>query len=424
MKNLVVWQKRSSSLLRSLEQREFRWFWLGQIISQMGDQVFRITLVWTVLRVTDSPLALGNLLAVYSVAFGISLIPAGLAADRWPRRSLMIISDVGRALLMICFTLLLSKDSLHYGYLLVGAILFGILDALFQPASKALIPQVMAKHNLTSANSLFEIGLRLTSALGPAFGGWLIALLGVPIAFLFNGGSFLISALTIQLMGHIETYQGSGSPHQTAQEHSSDESERAIRPVIQYLRQTSWLWVTIVIAAVSNGFTQAPLFALLPFFVERILDSGPHALGVLWSGAALGAILVAGFLGQTARAQSRLVWGYIGLIISGLAISALSFPFASQTPVAFVLMVVSGSGLALFGLMWSYLLQDRVPQRALGRIFSLDMAGSSILVPAGYMLAGALATIWSLPLLLLVSGSLTVILSLTAISLTSIRLVD
>lgn len=411
--------RRISYLLQSFEQREFRWLWPGQLVSQLGDQVFRITLVWTVLRITDSPLALGGLLGLYALAFGVSLLPAGLVADRWPRRRLMILSDLGRALLVTAFAALLLAGDLQYDYLLFGALLFGLLDALFQPAAQALVPQVIAKGRLPSANSLFELGRQLTGTLGPALGGGLISFSGAPVAFLFDGLTFLISAMTLYFMGTTAKKLSSG-----VQVLSGQTSEEGIRPAIQYLRRTPWLWISIVVAAVANGFTQAPLFTLLPFFVAKVLAAGAETLGLLWAGAALGSTLVAAVMGQFNRLRSHLIWGYGGMLLTGLAIGLLWFPLSWNLPVAFLLLLLSGAGQTLFGLLWTHLLQDRIPPKLFGRISSLDLAGSSALVPLGYLGVGVLAVTWSVPLLFLLSGGLTAVLALLALSLPSIRTVD
>ena len=180
-------------LWKPFRVRLFRRLWVGAALSMLADQAFLVALTWLVLQVAGSGAELGAVLAVASVP-GVLLTPlGGVMSDRFSPARLMIFASAGRALLLVLLAALILTDAtrLWHVYLLAGGL--SALDALYYPASMAIVPTLVDRARLGSANALAQGVEQISSILGPALAGFLIALLGLGASFGANALLFLIS---------------------------------------------------------------------------------------------------------------------------------------------------------------------------------------------------------------------------------------
>lgn len=179
---------------RALQSQAFALLWLGQAISAFGDGTFYIALSWQVLALTGSGTAIAGVLVAGTIPRILFFLIGGVAADRLPRRLVLLCSDSVRAVIVFVIALLGWAHLLQMWHLVGLALLFGVVDGFFNPAYQAIIPQLVEKEALASANSLTGISQKVGQILGAMLAAGSITIFASPAsAFAFNGATFLIS---------------------------------------------------------------------------------------------------------------------------------------------------------------------------------------------------------------------------------------
>ncbi|MCA9957765.1 MAG: MFS transporter [Anaerolineales bacterium] len=181
-----------------LRIREFRWLWLGQIVSNFGDAVTHLTLVLFINRVTEgSTTAIAYLLIALALPRATIGLVAGVFADRWDRKRTMIVSDLLRGILILAF-IFLSVNNTQLWLLYMIAFIHSAIGAFFLPARSALIPNLVPKEGLLAANSLSQMSMVFLQVLGTAAAGFIVGVLDTfwP-AFVIDAVTFFVSALFV-----------------------------------------------------------------------------------------------------------------------------------------------------------------------------------------------------------------------------------
>src|SRR5690348_11105176 len=163
---------------RALKSRPYALIWAGQSLSGLGDGIFYIALAWQVLLMTHSGTAMGIVLIASTLPRLVFMLFGGVAADRLPRRLILLWSDSGRGVVVLLISALGFAGLLQFWHLVVEALIFGIVDGFFMPAILALTPNLVEKDDLPSANALVSVSQTLTQLIGPILGAGLIALIG------------------------------------------------------------------------------------------------------------------------------------------------------------------------------------------------------------------------------------------------------
>jgi len=190
-----------SSAREVLSNRQFALLWSGQTMSQLGDGVLSVALPLLVLAITRNATDLGLVIAARLVPTVAFLLLGGVVSDRVSRRLAMLTSDASRALITLSMGVLALSGSLNFSELLVGSILFGVFDALFYPASTALLPELVMAEQLTSSNSLSRFSGALAGGLiGPIVGGVIASTIGTSWSLVIDAGTFLVSAGSLLAM--------------------------------------------------------------------------------------------------------------------------------------------------------------------------------------------------------------------------------
>src|SRR5207253_6888295 len=185
-------------MLAVLRQRHFALLWVGGLISGLGDGALRLTLPFYVYVRTGSVLATGAMFVVPLLPSLLLGSLAGVFVDRWDRRRTMIAADLTRAMLILLLLAVQSRDWLWLVYA-VG-FLEAALSQFFRPATSALVPRLVGEGHLQAANSVVAVSDGLIGVVGPAVGGLLLGLLGLPSVVLADSASYLLSGLLIALI--------------------------------------------------------------------------------------------------------------------------------------------------------------------------------------------------------------------------------
>jgi MFS family permease len=401
-------------LFRSLQHPPFALLWTGQTLSRLGDNLYRIALSWWVLEKTGSAAAMGNVLIFSLAPTLLFLLVGGVAADRLPRLRLLLVSDLSRAVLTGLVALLAFNGQLEVWHIYVASLMFGFVDAFFQPAYVAIVPQITPNELLTSANSLTTLSGQLAGIVGPALGALIVRIAGEASAFALDGLSFLISGMCIVPLLGLSLPGGNDG--------SSSGVLHDVRQGIGTVLASPWLWITIAMASVGNIFLSGPLGVSLPFLVSDSLHMDVDALGLIYSLTSVGSVVGAVWLGRARKFHRRGLMVYVPWIIGGLAVAAIGLPIT-----LIGILIVSwifGLAITVVNLVWVNTLQELVPPNLLGRVSSVDYLGSAIFIPVGYALAGWATDRMGAPLVFVIGGVIGAALAVPGLMHPAIRRLD
>lgn len=346
--------------------------WLGEVVSQAGDALFQIALLWLVLDLTGSP-ALTGLVAMagYLPVLLLGLL-AGALVDRLDRRRVLLACDLARAGLVLLIPLLAGLDLLNTPLLGILTFLMAVFTAHFNPARDAFIPQLVAPEELRGANTLIQSGWQLAMLAGPALAGLLIPLTGELHLFTADGLSFLASFALIWRMSP----PPAATPAATAGGLGPAAFRRELGLALRSMREglalagrdrriRALLWVT----AVDNLFIMGPAIVGTPLFVRRVLggDAGDYAfLLTAFAAGMLAGSLLLHLLGRRVRDSRLLLWG---IVLDG--ITFLPLLWVRSFAGAWWTLAVHSLVIPLIIIPRPTLVQRLVPPDFHGRIFSM-----------------------------------------------------
>jgi DHA3 family tetracycline resistance protein-like MFS transporter len=384
------------SSFRALRLRPFALLWSGQSISRLGDSFYQVALAWWVLEKTGSALVMGTVLICSTVPTLVLLLLGGAMVDRWPRLPVMMLSDLVRGLAVGLLAALAFFNLLQVWHLYIISLIFGMVDAFFQPAYRASVPEIVPVDHLPSANSLTSLSGEISGIIGPAMGAGMVALGGTPSAFALDALSFFVSvACLLPILRQSRTSRA---------EDSSGSILRDVRAGLGTVFGTPWLWVTIAVAGISNITYAGPMGVALPFLLKNHLHAQVGVLGLFYSSMSVGAVLTAFWLGRYTHIRKRGLklygaWMLIGIMVVMIGLS-ISIP--GVLAAAFV---IGGANTAL-GLIWVNTLQEQIPRELQGRVSSVDFLGSSLLAPVGLAVGGWATEAFGPVLIFIVGGIL------------------
>ncbi len=406
---------------RALRSRPYALAWIGQTISNLGDGIFTIALAWQVLLMTHSGLAMGTVLLAAMIPRLVFVLIGGVAADRLPRRLIILWSDGGRGAIVLLISVTGFLGHLQFWHLIVEALVFGVIDGFFNPAVQAIVPDLVEKEDLTSANSVIALGNTLAQFLGPMLGAGLIALITPMGAFLANATSFFISVAFL-LFVHIperhvtlvsitpdvvaENIQGVGLAVVPEEKHGFRGVLTDIREGFVYVRQVRWLWVTTISAAFGNIGFMATLAVAMPKLVHDVYGQGAWLLGLIEATGAIGSVLALLLVGRATKIKKRGLLSYLSLTLSclGILIFGLPFPHSMIFFIAPFASIFVGFGLAAFNTIFFTVLHETIPSDKLGRVISIDTLGSFAMIPVGELLGGIMTDRIGPALVFIISG--------------------
>src|SRR2546421_8666867 len=267
-------------VLRAFQSRDFRLLWTGQAISLLGDAAFVVALGWRTFTLTGSARSLGIVLTFQGVGVLSTVLVGGALADRYDRRTLMLVSDAARFAIIGALVAVDATGHLTLGILLGIALVEGLATGFFTPALGGLIPLVVEEPRLGSANALIGMARQGTYLIGPSVAALLYGFAGATVVFGFNAVSYLVS------FGFVYANRPS------APEHAAGEGTlRDIGAGFRYIAGVPWLWVTISLFAFVLMFQWAPIQVLTPKLVREHFHLGVGGDGVLFSAIRAGVVL-------------------------------------------------------------------------------------------------------------------------------------
>ena len=415
----------------SLQSRFFTLFWSGQSISQVGDGAFTIALIWQTIALTHSAISLGEVVIAEMLPFLLILLLGGLAADHSPI-ILMIGSDFLRGAIMLLLACLTMFHLLQFWQLLACSLFFGFVRGFFQPAYESSLPRWVSDDWLPSANALSQASIQIGLVLGPLVGGALLARASIASVYLFDGLTFVLSALCLLIAkSHyhmvkeldLDVSQDKHFPRVENTPRSIQQKAQLVfndlRAPLTYVFSTPWLILSLVISALFNTSMGSILTIALPVLA---LSRGVRVyslLQTLFAIGNIGGILCTG--SRTIRHRGiifYLVLAVAGCLIILLGIHPASSVFLLQTSAILLLIGIGVGGANVF---WQVILQTHTSPELLGRITSLDLLISYSLAPLGIAAAGVAISHVGISLFFFILGTLCALLGVIALTHRTIR---
>ena len=385
---------------RVLAHRDFRYLWLGQTASVVGDRLIVVAIALYLTEV-GSPTDVGIVLAANMTPFVLLLLIGGVWADRLPRHRVMIATDVVRFGLHALLAALIFAGDVPLWQIATIEALFGAAMAFSRPAYTGLLPQTVPEEDIQAAQALTGITNTVSQFVGPAIATALVVGVGAGWAFALDAVTFLVSAAF--LMRVHPRPRGEVVERASLLREASD-GWRAVR-------ERDWVLAIICGAALVVLLTLGPLTTLGPAVAEE-LHGSTGVYGVLM--AVFGGGTIAGSVVASRwrpRHPMRLGQGLIVLYSASVAV------FAAGAPLAAVVVAFAGGGFSVgvFGVLWETALAEHIPPHLLSRVGAYDWLGSMALVPVAYLLAGPLGESLGGPEVLLVGALLGVLVELAVL---------
>jgi len=350
--------------------RDFGLVWWGQMISQIGDGVSKLALVWFVYSITGSPLkttVIGLLQTVPPIILGPLI---GVYLDRLPKKPIMIATDVLRAVLIGLIPCSVSTEAFTVEFIYILVFLHAIASAMFGPALIASVPFLVARPQFTAANALLQSTTSLGIVVGPALSGIGIAASSSQEVLCVNAATYLISAgclLPIRLM-HEQLPPASGNSFATT-----------VQDLIEGVRFAfveQRMIPLLILMASFYTFGASAFATLFPVFGRKMLDLGPVEVGYLWSALGVGLLLMSiGLIRMTHWELNRRIEAIaISCATAGAAICGLAW--VSDHRLAVFLMAIIGAGNGAFTPIAWGVIQELTPGHMVGRVLSLYTTGA------------------------------------------------
>ncbi len=392
-----------------LTNRNYLLLWLGFTVSQLGDGLTWIALVWLVYKLTGSTAATGLLLVFYTAPTILGGLVAGVLLDRYGRKRMMVIDNIARCVIMAVVPILYHLQLLQIWHLYTVAAIFGGLMMISLAGGPALIPALVPADKLNTANALESISWSMSDIFGRALGGILVGLIGAPYVLAIDAVTYLF--LVVCLLGI-------RLPNQ-------DRAEAGARPAtgsagVSVLKAFQFIFtnklilmITVIFMVVNMG--AGAFGVVLPVYSDTVLTKGAQGFGFLTASNSFGQLI-------SSVAVGAVRWNFplgrsiaVALVLAGSAFLGLLAPHNLVT--AGVVMFLFGFFFAPVNVWAQTVRMQVIPEELRGRVFSILRTIIRSTLPLAAALVGTILPLVGIRNSILLVGGLVVIAG--AIGLTS-----
>jgi MFS family permease len=376
-------------IARALRHRDFRLFWTGNFLSNIGTWMQNIAQGWLVLQLTNSAFWLG--MVGFAASFPILLFAliGGVIADHVnKRRMLMVTQSAMMAFAFIMAALAYFKINgrpmINVTEIVLLALGTGIAMSLNTPTYQALVPQLVPREDLTNAIALNSAQFNMSRVLGPTLGGFAMALFGVAGNFFLNGLSFLAVLVALSRIRYIE-------PAAPLEGHLWEKLKQGFIYVFRKPAMSS-----LVLLVAISSLLAIPYLTFVPYFARDVLASDEPGLGVLMAcsgaGAFLGAITIASVTHMRRRGL------FVFRAFAGFYAAIIAFTFSRNFYLSGIILAIAGYCMIISAATINSLLQHLAEDHMRGRVMSIYATAFLGLPPIGCLIAGSMAHVIGAPL--------------------------
>jgi MFS family permease len=380
----VTWRESAAPLA----DRRFRFFFASRAVNLWGSTMAPIALAFAVLAIEDSASALGQVLAARSIPMVLFFLVGGVLADRLGRWRVIQVSNLVAALSQGVAAWLIITGQAELWHLVVIEAVNGTFSAASFPAMQGMVPQLVPRNQLQSANVLLSMVRGALVVVGPTTAALLVVAVGPGWALGIDALSWLASLLLF-LPVRVPQRMASATTGIVGD----------LREGWTYFRTTTWLWVVVLAFGLLNVIMAGVWHTLGPPVAKDTI--GIAGWGYVLSAQAVGMLAITVVLLRVSL-RFPLRAGMIGCVLFAAPLLMLGLePVLVPMVVA---MFFAGAGIEVFGVGWNVAMQEHVPEEMLSRAYSYDALGSYVAIPVGQLLAGPLSDWLGLRPVLVASG--------------------
>ncbi|PWK09062.1 MFS transporter [Tumebacillus permanentifrigoris] len=410
-----------------LRHRGYSLLFSGQVLSQLGDAIYEVGIVWLVYRMTGSASALGWLAFCQSVPFLICGLLAGAFVDRWDRRLTMLVSDLVRGVAVVYLAVRYAYGSLTLAEVCAAAVVLTTARAFFHPAMRALYPAMLKREQLLLANSLSEGAKRICKIGGMVLGGVLMAQAQGGLVLWVNAMSFFLSMLTVYAFGKTpSTASGTGRDKVAAPgrlQKSRDSEQRSVRMSGSIFREIGsafrevynqrMVFYAILISSLGLVISTGLIKVGLPLLAGVVLQGEGDEYGVLMACFSVGMFMSAASMRRLARQFTILQLVGVGWLCYGAMLFLLSF----APTLWMACLVVGATGFAHFltDIPVTTLIQQTMPMHRMSACQSVWATASFGSESVGVALGGTVLGFATIGVCFSSAGGLLLLLGLVAL---------
>lgn len=380
-------------MLRALDHRNYRLFFIGQGISLIGTWMTQIATSWLIYRLTNSALLLGVVGFVGQIPSFLFAPIAGVMVDRWNRHRLLVATQALAMAQSLALATLTLTGFVKIWHVIALSAFQGMINAFDMPARQAFVVEMVEKReDLSNAIALNSLMVNSARLLGPSLAGVIIAAVGEAWCFMLDGVSYLAVIASLLLMT---------LPRAVAERIEEENLFRQFREGWNYIVGFRPIRNMLLLLALMS-LVGMPYTILMPIFASDILGGGPYTFGWLMAASGVGALIGALFLAarKTVLGLGKFIPAMAGVFGAGL----IAFSFSRALWLSLLLRVVTGLGFMAQMAVSNTLLQTIVEEDKRGRVMSFYTAAVMGTMPFGSLLAGAVAARIGAPHTLLISG--------------------
>jgi MFS family permease len=409
-------------IARALRHRDFRLFWTGNFLSNIGTWMQNIAQGWLVLQLTNSAFWLG--LVGFAASFPILLfaLVGGVIADHVNKRKMLMVTQSA----MMTFAFIMAALA-YFKIINVNEIIFlalgtGIAMSLNTPTYQALVPQLVPREDLTNAIALNSAQFNMSRVLGPTLGGFAMAIFGVAGNFFLNGLSFLAVLIALTRIRYTEPVPNQADRLTPTADHLAPmQSDSCVPPQANNINaprqghlsppRAAGLWEklkqgfiyafshssmsSLILLVAIGSLLAIPYLTFVPYFARDVLGTGERGLGVLMAcsgaGAFLGAITIASLTHLRRRGL------FVVRASAGFYAAIIAFTFSRNFYLSGLLLGVAGYCMIISVATINSLLQHLAEDHMRGRVMSIYSTAFLGLPPIGCLIAGSLSHLFYAP---------------------------
>lgn len=363
----------------ALTCRDFRYFWLGQCVSLIGTWMQNTGQSWLILTLTNSPFLLGVVNALQFTPVLLFSLFAGVLIDRFPKKKILIFTQISLMVLAIAITILVFTNTIKYWHILILAFLLGCINTIDFPARQAFMIELVGKENLVNAIALNSSIVNGAKFLGPAVAGVLLSCMGFSTCFLINAVSF------IPVIYGILKIQQNGI---SAKSNLNDKNVfKDIKEGLIYIFKRPMLYKIVILISIIGTFALNNN-VLIPVYAKEVLNKGSKGFGFLMSALGAGSLIGALTMAVKSKIASK---GYL-LYVSAFSISIMLMLmcFTDSYCISTILFFIIGFFTIIFATIANSSLQLNSEDEYRGRIMSVYALVFNGVTPIGSLFSGTL----------------------------------
>jgi MFS family permease len=379
----------------SLALRDYRLLWLGMLTTSLGQWMDQVTRTWLIYSLTHSPLQLGLISATRGLPLLIFGVIAGAAADRYGRKTQLIVSQTGNAILNAILAILVLTGTVQPWHIYVTGFLNGTLQAFQLPARQVLVNDLVGSEYLLNAISLNAAANNLSRSVGPAIAGIFIKLWGVDFCYFIQAAMYAGATLwTVQMV----VPQSANIIKHDNNEDRNPSFWGGIQDGMKYVIKQKIILVLLIIALVPV-ILGMPFVSLMPLFAIDVFHGDSTTQGLLLTMIGVGALMGSLGMASFGRGSGKLLI----LGAGGFGLSLLFFAYSPNLSIAMLFVLMIGLFNSSYMTQNQTIIQTLVPNEFRGRVIGIYMLDRG-LMPLGSLLAGVMASLLGARLAVAIMG--------------------